>query len=71
MANYTVAYKLHKDKAEYELSDKEFEVMEPTLRRVSASNATRAISSIVNDLKRDHTIGTKNDVVIVEAKVVA
>lgn len=53
------------------LSAKEAKEHQPLTSRVAASNATRAISSLVNDLKATGDINSKGDVIILEAKVVA
>lgn len=43
----------------------------PEVYRVSASNATRAQSKLINDLKSAGTISSKSEISILEAKVVA
>ena len=65
--NYAVSYKLRNN----DLSDKEFALIAPQIMRVRASNATRAISAAINQLKSAGHISSKAEVVILEARVVA
>lgn len=65
--NYAVSFKVR----QADLSKADFDILEPEVARVRASNATRAISQVVNNLKAEGRIQGKADVVIVEAKVVA
>ncbi len=65
--NYAISYKLRNN----ELSDKEFALLAPQVMRVRASNATRAISTAINQLKSAGHISSKAEVVILEARVVA
>lgn len=65
--NYAISYKLRNN----DLSDKEFALLAPQVMRVRASNATRAISAAINQLKSAGRISSKAEVVILEARVVA
>lgn len=65
--NYSVSYKLRNN----DLSEKEFALLAPQVMRVRASNATRAISAAINQLKSAGRISSKAEVVILEARVVA
>lgn len=67
--NYLITYRLRNDIAD--LSASEIGATDPKHRRTRASNATRAISAVVNDLKNAGEISGKADIVILEAKVVA
>lgn len=64
---YNILFKLRKDLEG--LSATESLELKPSVRRVKASNATRAISSVVNDLKAAGVITGKGDIVVLEAKV--
>lgn len=66
---YAVSYTLRS--AEAGKTPAEVATIEPTVVRVKASNATRAISAVVNQLKNDGTIDGKGEIIIKEAKVVA
>ena len=65
--NYAISYNLRNS----ELSDKEFALLAPQVMRVRASNATRAISTAINQLKSAGHISSKAEVTILEARVVA
>lgn len=65
--NYAISYKLRNN----DLSEKEFALLAPQVMRVRASNATRAISAAINQLKSAGRISSKAEVVILEARVVA
>lgn len=69
MAAYNVSWKLRDEIREYSASEKE--EWSPNVDRVSASDAQRAISRVVNDLKSNGAIRSKADIIILEAKVVA
>lgn len=69
MAAYEVSFKFRADVKEFSAS--EFEALHPFTRRVSASDATRAISQVINTLKTDGEINSKSDLKVLEAKVVA
>lgn len=66
---YAVSYTLRSEEADK--TPAEVATIEPTVVRVKASNATRAISAVVNQLKDEGVISGKGDAVIKEAKVVA
>lgn len=66
---YAVSYTLRSAEADKSLA--EVATIEPTVVRVKASNATRAISAVINQLKNDEIIKGKGDVIVKEAKVVA
>lgn len=66
---YAVSYTLRS--AEADKTPAEVATIEPTVVRVKATNATRAISTVINQLKNDGTINGKGDVIVKEAKVVA
>lgn len=65
--NYLVSYKFRNN----ELSDKEFALLTPETMRVRAASATRAISTVTNQLKAAGHIFSKAEIVILEARVVA
>lgn len=65
--NYAISYKLRNN----DLSDKEFALLAPQVMRVRASNATRAISTAINQLKSAGHISSKAEIVVLEARVVA
>lgn len=65
--NYAISYKLRNN----DLSDKEFALLAPQVMRVRASNATRAISTAINQLKAAGRISSKAEIVVLEARVVA
>lgn len=65
--NYAISYKLRNN----DLSDKEFALLAPQVMRVRASNATRAISTTINQLKAAGHISSKAEIVVLEARVVA
>lgn len=65
--NYAISYKLRNN----ELSDKEFALLAPQVMRVRASNATRAISTAINQMKSAGHISSKAEIVVLEARVVA
>lgn len=65
--NYAISYKLRNN----ELSDREFALLAPQVMRVRASNATRAISTAINQLKSAGHISSKAEIVVLEARVVA
>ena len=65
--NYVVSYKLRNN----ELSEREFALLNPQVMRVRASNATRAISTAINQLKSAGHISSKAEIVVLEARVVA
>ncbi|MDD2326257.1 MAG: hypothetical protein PHW63_09705 [Alphaproteobacteria bacterium] len=69
MAAYNVAYKIRSTLASLPESAKVEQ--EPVVARVSASDATRAISQVINDLKNDGTLHSKSEIIVLEAKVVA
>lgn len=66
---YAVSYTLRSEEADK--TPAEVATIEPTVVRVKATNATRAISTVINQLKNDGTINGKGDVIVKEAKVVA
>ena len=66
---YAVSYTLRSEEADK--TPAEVATIEPTVVRVKATNATRAISTVVNQLKNDGVISGKGDVIVKEAKVVA
>ena len=57
---YAVSYTLRS--AEADKTPAEVATIEPTVVRVKASNATRAISAVVNQLKNDGTIDGKGEI---------
>lgn len=65
--NYAISYKLRNN----DLSEKEFALLAPQVMRVRASNATRAISTAINQLKAAGHISSKAEIVVLEARVVA
>ena len=65
--NYAISYKLRNS----ELSEREFALLAPQVMRVRASNATRAISTAINQLKSAGHISSKAEIVVLEARVVA
>lgn len=65
--NYAISYKLRNN----DLSEKEFALLAPQVMRVRASNATRAISTAINQLKSAGHISSKAEIVVLEARVVA
>lgn len=65
--NYAISYKLRNN----DLSEKEFALLAPQVMRVRASNATRAISTAINQLKAAGRISSKAEIVVLEARVVA
>lgn len=69
MAAYAVSYKFRADNEGRSAS--EVEAGEPMVNRVAASDATRAISQVINTLKTDGEITSKSDIKVLEAKVVA
>lgn len=69
MAAYEVSYKFRDDIAG--LSPTEAEAVTPAVDRVAASDATRAISGLINGLKAGSVIGSKSDIKVLEVKVVA
>lgn len=69
MAAYEVSYKFRADSQGQSAS--EIEAGEPTVNRVAASDATRAISQVINTLKTNGEITSKSDIKVLEAKVVA
>lgn len=68
MAAYEVSYK-YRDVLEG-LTPKEADLVAPEVRRVSSSNAQRAISSLTNDLKANGRVRSKGEIVIVEVRLV-
>lgn len=69
MAAYNVSWKLRDQIRQFSASEKE--EWPPNVDRVSASDAQRAISRVVNDLKSKRAIRSKADIIVLEAKVVA
>lgn len=69
MAAYNVSYTLRKETEN--LTGASREEHQPNIRRVAASDAQRAISKIVNEMKNDGEIQSKADIKVLEAKVVA
>lgn len=69
MAAYNVSYTLRKETEN--LTGASREEYQPNIRRVAASDAQRAISKIVNEMKNDGEIQSKADIKVLEAKVVA
>ena len=68
---YLVKYHTSEDRKAAEQDGRDVFTFEPQTRRVKASNATRAISAVVNHLKAVDEISTKSDVIIREVTVVA
>lgn len=68
MAAYEVSYK-YRDVLEG-LTSKEADLVAPEVRRVSSSNAQRAISSLTNELKDSGRIRSKGEIVIAEVRLV-
>lgn len=68
MAAYNVSAKFREDIKD--LPAAEAEAREPFNFRVSASDATRAISQVVNMLKSTGEIAAKSDVKVLEVKLV-
>ena len=68
MAAYEVSYK-YRDVLEG-LTAKESDLVAPEVRRVSSSNAQRAISSLTNELKGSGRIRSKGEIVIAEVRLV-
>lgn len=64
---YNILYKFRSELDS--LSNEEKITSRPKCRRVKASNATRAISAAINELKNAGEIQSKSEVVILEAKV--
>lgn len=69
MSAYAVSYKFRADGEGQSAS--EIEAGEPVVNRVSASDATRAISQVINTLKNDGEINSKSDIKVLEARIVA
>lgn len=69
MAAYLVSWVRREDIQD--LSTSEREELTPHKTRISASNATRAISKLTNELKNDECIFSKGEIIILEAKVTA
>lgn len=63
---YNVIYKLRKDLEG--LSTAEQEIVKPTIRRVSAPDAKRAIAKAVNALQDEGKINSQGEVKILESK---
>lgn len=68
MTCYEISFKYRRDIEG--LSNAEKATVTPRRMRVQASNLTRAISSVVNELKAEGSIDGKADVIILEGKVV-
>lgn len=68
MTCYEISFKYRRDIEG--LSNAEKATTKPRRMRVQASNLTRAISSVVNELKAEGIIDGKADVIILEGKVV-
>lgn len=68
MAAYEVSYK-YRDVLEG-LTPREADLVAPEVRRVSSSNAQRAISSLTNDLKANGRVRSKGEIVIAEVRLV-
>lgn len=67
--NYQINYLYTNDTEGLSLADKA--KLFPSVGRIRASNATRAISAFINEQKNAGKISGKADIVILEAKVVA
>lgn len=68
MAAYEVSYK-YRDVLEG-LTQREADLVAPDVRRISSSNAQRAISSLTNELKDSCRIRSKGEIVIAEVRLV-
>ena len=68
MPAYRVSYRLRQDTCD--MDSREVSELEPRVDRVVASDAQRAISSLVNDFKADGTISSKADVKFLEVRVI-
>lgn len=68
MTCYEISYKLRKEIEG--LSNAEKATASPYKSRVKASDLTRAISAVVNNLKSEGAVSGKADVIILEGKVV-
>lgn len=68
---YLVKYHTSEDRKTAEQDGRDVLTYEPQTRRVKSSNATRAISTVVNHLKSVGEISSKADVTIREVTVVA
>lgn len=68
MPAYKVSYRLHRDTGD--MNPREVSELEPRVARVVASDAQRAISSLVNDFKADSLIGSKADVKFLEVRMI-
>lgn len=66
---YLVKYKRRKELETWKTQGIDGDLKPPTARRVKASDATRAISRLVNDLKASGDIYSKGDVKIIEVSV--
>ena len=68
MTAFAVTYRLRAETKD--LSPSEAEALNTHCKRIVASDAQRAISSLVNQMKRDGEIITKTDVKVLEVKVI-
>ncbi|ATW58468.1 hypothetical protein SEA_ZION_68 [Corynebacterium phage Zion] len=68
MPAYSVSYRLHRETGD--MTPREVIELEPRVERVVASDAQRAISSLVNDLKGDGIINSKADVKFLEVRMI-
>lgn len=68
MPAYGVSYRLHRDTGD--MTPRMVDEIRPREARVVASDAQRAISSLVNDLKGDGIINSKADVKFLEVRVI-
>lgn len=68
MPAYSVSYRLRQETGD--MNSREVSELEPRVERVVASDAQRAISSLVNDFKGDGIINSKADVKFLEVRLV-
>lgn len=68
MPAYSVSYRLHRDTGD--MTPRMVDEMVPRVARVVASDAQRAISSLVNGLKEDGIINSKADVKFLEVRII-
>lgn len=70
MTAFAVTYRLRADTKDLDITASEAEALEPYAKRVVASDAQRAISTLTNDLKRNAVISSRSEVKILEVKVI-
>lgn len=68
MPAYKVSYRLHRETGD--MTPREVSELKPREERVVASDAQRAISSLVNDFKADGIINSKADIKFLEVRMI-